>query len=164
MGDTDVSKLPACITNRGRGLDFRIIRKSIADSEPVRGLRTYAVTPQMCVGFPVAGMAYQRRSADSQGRIQPFGLAIGRSDEAATTESPNGMERQPVPQRPSRKLREDAEGRRGPLPGCENFGNVASRLPKYIDVIYNTRRLHSALGYRSPGRFEAQLAQQPARF
>ncbi len=42
----------------------------------------------------------------------------------------------------------------------ETYADVASRLPYFIDEIYNARRMHSALGYQSPDRYEAQLAQQ----
>ncbi|MFT4183153.1 MAG: hypothetical protein QM636_14690 [Rhizobium sp.] len=42
------------------------------------------------------------------------------------------------------------------------FADVAERLPTFIERVYNSRRLHSALGYRSPEEFENQLAQQAA--
>ncbi|MDP9592473.1 UNVERIFIED_ORG: putative transposase [Shinella zoogloeoides] len=46
--------------------------------------------------------------------------------------------------------------------GYETFSDVAERLPTFIEQVYNSRRLHSALGYRSPAEFETQLAQQAA--
>jgi putative transposase len=44
--------------------------------------------------------------------------------------------------------------------GYETFSDVAERLQTFIEQVYNSRRLHSALGYRSPEEFETQLAQQ----
>ena len=44
----------------------------------------------------------------------------------------------------------------------ESDDDVAHHLPRFIDS-YNERRLHSALGYLSPNRFEEEQPRKPVK-
>ncbi len=44
----------------------------------------------------------------------------------------------------------------------ESYRDVVARLPRFIEDVYNAKRMHSALGYVSPNHFEEKLARKAA--
>ena len=44
----------------------------------------------------------------------------------------------------------------------ETLGEVFARLPIFIEQVYYLKRLHSALGYRTPEEFETLFVQKGA--
>lgn len=44
----------------------------------------------------------------------------------------------------------------------ETFNDVLERLPRFIEEVYNKRRLHSSLGYKTPEEYEQEYKQKQA--
>ena len=45
----------------------------------------------------------------------------------------------------------------------ESFADAEANLEVFIEQVYNTKRLHSSLGYVPPAEFEASYAALPSR-
>jgi len=44
----------------------------------------------------------------------------------------------------------------------ESFRDIVARLPRFIEDVYNAKRMHSALDYLSPNQFEDEIARRAA--
>ena len=46
------------------------------------------------------------------------------------------------------------------LSDYEDFSDAQNRIGKFLDDVYNTKRIHSSLGYKTPAEFEAMNQNQ----
>jgi len=46
------------------------------------------------------------------------------------------------------------------LKDYRTYDDVVENVPRFIEAVYNAKRLHSSIGYRSPDQFEAELNQK----
>ncbi len=65
---------------------------------------------------------------------------------------------QPLGQRDLRILHEDPEIRGGVSAGYRDLSDARASIDRFIEKIYNGKRLHSALGYRPAVEFERSLS------
>jgi len=45
----------------------------------------------------------------------------------------------------------------------ENFADAKAQIGRFLDLVYQTKRIHSALGYLTPAEFECQWREQQAQ-
>ena len=60
-----------------------------------------------------------------------------------------------------RAVHQDAEIRGGFVKEYESVSDARRSIGHFIEVLYNQKRLHSALGYVPPAEFEATQIEQP---
>ena len=83
-------------------------------------------------------------------RVRPAAGRSGSSDQ-------HGRRGQPLRERQSRELLQDAEDGGGLPEGLQDFEEAEQNIGQFIEEVYNQKRLHSSLGYLPPVEFEAHM-------